>query len=328
MSLLTYPDARVLAAANSAPARSECAGRSARSSAHAPKRPTAGVAVLRLRGVISAQCRPEFALVHFGRPGTMWVRHEVAVMRAARVGVFVALGDRVAQRDGEASMTTWSLGRDLLAARALLLPLMLAGACAGTGEQDGEGASDRAPDLDDSATPLDREFAAAADEFAVPVDLLKAIGYVETRWEMVAGVEEHEGQAPAAGVMALRGDAMARGAALAGVDTGSAARNRPHNIRAAAALMAELAAELAIEVDDLAAWAPVVAALSGIDDLEGQAEQVQRVYAVLREGIAAGEGVSLKSAVPCWIISISCDDLGSGICPRPSKLICHVSATA
>ena len=186
-------------------------------------------------------------------------------------------------------MTTWSLGRDLFAARALLLPLLLAGACADAGEQDGEGPSDRAPDADDSATPLDREFAAAADEFEVPVDLLKAIGYVETRWEMVAGVEEHEGLAPAAGVMALRGDAMARGAALAGVDVGSAARERADNIRAAAALMAELAAELAIEVDDLAAWAPVVAALSGIDDPEGQAEQVQRVYAVLREGIGAGE---------------------------------------
>ncbi|HEU5059037.1 MAG TPA: N-acetylmuramoyl-L-alanine amidase [Kofleriaceae bacterium] len=162
-----------------------------------------------------------------------------------------------------------------------MLPLLLACACADDG--------DRARETDPRDSALDREFAAAADEFGVPVDLLKAIGYVETRWEMVAGAEEHEGLAPASGVMALRGEALARGAQLAALDARAAGGERESNIRAAAALMAELAAELAIDTGDLRAWAPVVAALSGIDDPEGQAEQVQRVYAVLREGVAAGQ---------------------------------------
>lgn len=180
-------------------------------------------------------------------------------------------------------MTTRSAGRDLLAARALVLPLFLACACASEG--------DRALDMegDGSGSALDREFAAAADEFGVPVDLLKAIGYVETRWQMVRGEAEHDGLPPAAGVMALRGSTLARGAELAGVEAEAAARERIDNLRAAAALMAELAADQAIDVGDLAAWAPVVAALSGIEDPDGRAEQVQRVYAVLREGVGAGE---------------------------------------
>jgi hypothetical protein len=163
-----------------------------------------------------------------------------------------------------------------------VLPLALACACAAEGT---DGAGDQS---DVAATALDREFAGAADEFAVPVDLLKAIGYVETRWEMVKGEAELEGLAPAAGIMALRGDALAHGAELAGVTADAAASTRSDSIRAAAALMAELAAEQGIDVDDLAAWAPVVAALSGIEDPEGQAEQVQQVYAVLREGVEPG----------------------------------------
>jgi hypothetical protein len=197
--------------------------------------------------------------------------------------VVIAVGRRVAQRDGEDNMTTRVARVDGLA-RALALPLILACACAGEDE------AERTKQTDvDAMTALDREFADAADEFGVPVDLLKAIGFVETRWEMVRGEAELEGLAPAAGVMALRGDALARGAELAGVSAEAAASEREENIRAAAALMAELAAEEAIDVGELAAWAPVVAALSGIEDPDGQAEQVQRVYAVLREGIAAGE---------------------------------------
>jgi hypothetical protein len=184
-------------------------------------------------------------------------------------------------------MTTRA-ARGRLLARTLVLPLALASACAGEEQRASE---------DRGGTALDREFAAAADEFGVPADLMKAVSYVETRWEMVAGEEEHDGLAPASGVMALRGDALARGAELAGVDPRLVATDRIENIRAGAALMAELAAEQAIEVDELAAWAPVVAALSGIEEWEGQAEQVHRVYAILREGIAAGELAASIEAV-------------------------------
>jgi hypothetical protein len=167
-------------------------------------------------------------------------------------------------------------------ARSIAVLMALACACA-------QGAVDGTSQTDAEGTALDREFAAAGGELGVPVDLLKAVGYVETRWQMVRGEAEHEGRPPASGVMALRGDALARGAELAGVTTEEVAGERIHNLRAAAALMAELAAEQGIDTGDLAAWAPVVAALSGIESPEGQAAHVHEVYAVLREGIAPGE---------------------------------------
>ncbi|MBV1861864.1 MAG: hypothetical protein KUG77_25815, partial [Nannocystaceae bacterium] len=53
---------------------------------------------------------------------------------------------------------------------------------------------------------LDLMFEEASDEFDVPVELLKGVAWVETRWHMVhADHEAHpHGQAPAYGVMALR----------------------------------------------------------------------------------------------------------------------------
>ncbi|HEX7239138.1 MAG TPA: hypothetical protein VF263_02640, partial [Longimicrobiaceae bacterium] len=59
---------------------------------------------------------------------------------------------------------------------------------------------------------LDAVFAAASRAHGVPSDLLKSIGYVETRWQMVSGGSEFEGQEPAFGVMALRGANLTRGA--------------------------------------------------------------------------------------------------------------------
>ena len=49
-------------------------------------------------------------------------------------------------------------------------------------------------------SPFDSAFAAAGAEFHVPPALLKAIGWVETRWHMVDGAEEFPGRAPAFGV--------------------------------------------------------------------------------------------------------------------------------
>src|SRR6266571_8377453 len=91
--------------------------------------------------------------------------------------------------------------------------------------------------VDSIASPYDSAFAAAGAEFGVPASLLKAIGWVETRWQMVRGAEEFPGRAPAFGVMALRGAALERGAALAGVTVEAARHDPVANIRAAAALL-------------------------------------------------------------------------------------------
>ena len=41
--------------------------------------------------------------------------------------------------------------------------------------------------IDSIVSPYDSAFAAAGAEFGVPASLLKAIGWVETRWQIVQG---------------------------------------------------------------------------------------------------------------------------------------------
>ncbi len=152
-----------------------------------------------------------------------------------------------------------------------------------------------------SATaPLDAAFAEAGTEFGVPASLLSAVSYAETRWEMVSGGEEFEGRAPAFGVMGLRGDALARGAALAGVTEEAAKTDLRANVRAGAALLSAYAAEADLDRGSLAAWAPAVARYSGIEDAEAQALYVHDdVYKVLREGaVATRDGLAWATLAP------------------------------
>jgi hypothetical protein len=135
---------------------------------------------------------------------------------------------------------------------------------------------------------LDRDFADAADEFGVPTPLLQAIGHVETRWQMIEGLSEFEGQEPAFGVMALRGEKLRQGAQLAGYSVDKVKTERRANLRAAAALLSAYADELAIERADLGAWAPAVARFSGIPTslTDIQANYVHNdVYALMRTGV-------------------------------------------
>ncbi|NOJ82071.1 N-acetylmuramoyl-L-alanine amidase [Myxococcus xanthus] len=135
---------------------------------------------------------------------------------------------------------------------------------------------------------LDAQFAKAAGEFNVPVSLLKAISYAETRWEHVRGEEEFEGRPAAFGLLALRGQLIADGAALAGVSA-DAVRDEPlANLRAGAALLSKYADEAGIDRADLGAWAPVAVRLTDISDPDIQAHYIHNdVYAVLREGAGA-----------------------------------------
>ncbi|CAN5737979.1 hypothetical protein BH23GEM6_BH23GEM6_07070 [soil metagenome] len=133
--------------------------------------------------------------------------------------------------------------------------------------------------------PLDRIFAAAGAEFGVPAELLKAIGYVETRWEMVEGHPEF-GQPAAYGVMALRQDVIARAAGLAGVSEAEARLLPAANIRAAAALLRDHADAVGVDRSNLAAWAETVGWYSGITLPAGRSSYVHDdVYARLRAGV-------------------------------------------
>jgi N-acetyl-anhydromuramyl-L-alanine amidase AmpD len=149
----------------------------------------------------------------------------------------------------------------------------------------------------EGGVPLDTLFAAAGREFQVPAELLKAIGYVETRWQMVEGHAEFPGQQAAFGIMALKGEQLLLGAELAGVSAKEARFQPEANIRAAAALLRHHGDELGIRSHDPGAWAPAVAEYSGIALPEGRAAYVHDdVYATLRRGIPPQGMVPGRSA--------------------------------
>jgi hypothetical protein len=157
----------------------------------------------------------------------------------------------------------------------------------------------RVPDI----SPYDATFGAAGAEFRVPGSLLRAISYVETRWQMVEGHEEFAGLPPAYGLMALRGERLREGAARAGLRETLVRTDAAANIRAAAALLRSYADALGIGESDADAWAPVVARYSGIELEAGQQAYARDVYTVLagRRSIPASAGALHSAADPCGI---------------------------
>jgi N-acetyl-anhydromuramyl-L-alanine amidase AmpD len=147
---------------------------------------------------------------------------------------------------------------------------------------------------------LDDDFARAARATGVPADLLKAISYVETRWQMVEGHDDHDGRPAAYGLFALWGDNLTAGAAAANVDEAAARTDAGANIAAAAARLAELAAGAGVAGDDLMAWRPVVAGFAQNPDDEGRAAYVEDVLRVLHGGasLTGEDGVVIASIAP------------------------------
>ncbi|HYO65846.1 MAG TPA: N-acetylmuramoyl-L-alanine amidase [Archangium sp.] len=175
-----------------------------------------------------------------------------------------------------------------LATLAAALALTACGPQEPTPQQTPAAFEDVRPEAERTPYQLDATFAKAGADFGVPADLLKAISYTETRWEMVQGEVEFQGMPAAYGLMALRGEKLSEGARLAGVSE-EAVRTQPEaNIRAAAALLSSYANELKVDRADRGAWAPAAAKLSGIDNTEAQAQYLhQGVYDVIRKGAVA-----------------------------------------
>lgn len=154
-------------------------------------------------------------------------------------------------------------------------------------------ASGRASPIDLTPSPYDAEFVAAGAEFDVPAAVLKSVGWVETRWQMVEGAEEFPGQPPAFGVMALRGDRLERAAALAGVATRAARREPIANIRAAAALLDVYAQEAEIDRSRPDAWADVLGRFSGIELERGRGAYSRLAVQAMTRGVR--QQVALRS---------------------------------
>jgi len=171
--------------------------------------------------------------------------------------------------------------------------------CEGGGRDPGDSAGEGEFPVPDPVDPaeqadpgdylkgIEAEFEAAATEFDVPIDVLKAVGYVESQWQMVAGEIEFDGLDPAFGAMALRGPNLTRGAALIGAEEDAVKSTRPLNIRAAAALLREKAEIKGFDRKDLGAWAPAIAELSGIEPESPAAMSYihQNVYSLISNGL-------------------------------------------
>ncbi len=143
---------------------------------------------------------------------------------------------------------------------------------------------------------LDDQFATAAQTYGVPVDLLKAIAYVETGWQHAVpedeGTTDEMGRPVAFGVFGLRDENLVRGAAAAGLDVETVRMDNRANITAAAARLDDLADAAQLESaarSDLSAWTPVVAQFAQIAEDDARSaylDDVQRVLATGAESIA------------------------------------------
>jgi N-acetyl-anhydromuramyl-L-alanine amidase AmpD len=138
------------------------------------------------------------------------------------------------------------------------------------------------------AVALDDDYRIAADAHGVPVDLLKAVGYVETRWQKVDTDGHAEGvDGPAAyGVMALGGDRLSHAAALASETEDDAANDVWANINASAALLAEAGYNAGAGAD-LESWRIALQDYSWIEEEEARLEYAALVFDVLRTGAEA-----------------------------------------
>lgn len=150
---------------------------------------------------------------------------------------------------------------------------------------------------------IEEEFEDAADEFDVPISVLKAVAYVATQWQMVAGEAEFEDQPLAFGVMALQDQQLRQGSQLLGIAEDDVKHDREANIRAAAALLSSLADELQLDRPDIGAWAPAIAVLCNIEYEEARRNYIhEEVYALIREGIEIrdleGNVISTISPMP------------------------------
>lgn len=195
-------------------------------------------------------------------------------------------------------------------ARAVIacLGTLLLAACADTPKVSGPSTCTVSPSLAvqparvPATSPYDDLFAQAGAEFGVPAALLRAIGYVETRWEMVEGHEEFQGMAPAFGIMALRGERLRQGAERAGLPVETVRRSPEGNVRAAAALLRAHADAAGLPGEGLEAWKIAVAEYSGIQLAAGRESYVADVYASLAgQRSAPSHAAALFSTDPCVV---------------------------
>jgi len=140
---------------------------------------------------------------------------------------------------------------------------------------------------DAGQTSLADETDQASRAYGVPRELLLAMGYVNTRWEMPPpSASNFEGGDPEGrgdyGVMALvrnpSQDTLGRASSLTGLSVEAIENDRASNVRGGAAVLADLAGGR--KPSDLGGWYDAVSAYGGGD------LYAQQVYEVLKDGAA------------------------------------------
>jgi hypothetical protein len=157
----------------------------------------------------------------------------------------------------------------------------------------GSGAS-----VDARQSTLEDEFSRASKAYCVPRELLLAMGYVNTRWEMPPpSASDYESGDPEGqgnyGVMALvqnpSRDTLGDASSLTGLSMDALKADRASNVRGGAAVLADLAG--ARKPSSLDGWYDAVSEYGGVVDY------AEQVYEVLKSGasgdISTGEPLEL-----------------------------------
>lgn len=159
-------------------------------------------------------------------------------------------------------------------------------------------------------TSLTNEFQAAAKEYRVPEELLLAMGYVNTRWEMpppqASSYEEGELDGKGIyGIMALvrnpTADTLGEAANLTGISEDELKSDRESNIRGGAALLAKSQGEKPLQLSE---WFGAVNGAGGngraydaVAGIGGGGLYADQVFDTLKSGaeaeISTGERIVL-----------------------------------
>jgi N-acetyl-anhydromuramyl-L-alanine amidase AmpD len=203
-------------------------------------------------------------------------------------------------------------------------------------------------------SPFDAAFEEAGAAWGVDPALLKAVAWVETRFHVAAPApgateEDHHGQPPAWGVMALRGERLERAARLAGLDAETVRSDAAAGIAAAAALLADEAGRAGVAHLPADGWAAALERFSGIELPHGRAayawDAVLPALARVRAGLVAGSpprplaarnaadcipqppapppGSTPPALTPIWRPSPNYDSRSPGVAGQVAMIIVH-----
>ncbi len=150
------------------------------------------------------------------------------------------------------------------------------------------------------ATPVaGADFAASAQTWGVPQDLLLALAWHESF--LTADVDDHHEHRPKAGLLGLTEDKLALGAELAGVSIADIEREPGLNVDAGAAVLSRLRDELAPEAPDAtitADWWPVVVAWPELGEAWLDHAFAMDVFRTLQLGLEAESGFGESVTIP------------------------------